>query len=308
MESVIKNVVDDGQQRKGRVVNDVGHVHLRAVEAALLQHIDHADHPVHGSSDLVAHGGQKFGLGAVGVFGGSCGNAERCVFFFQRLVQLLLDVEQARSFCIDQLGQFLLVLPVNQAGKGACRQQDGEARQHNQREQVGHAAQIVGIILPGKVFLQDNKLLHFCANGVHRAPAFTMFDQRNGSRCVLLALQVNGVCQTGQLGRHQRFQRRQVGLGGDNGVDLAQFGKLSRDAFLRVLVRLQKSLITGDHITTLARFCVLDGGQQVVCLVQDKMGLFADLRSLDSLVEGPESGAYQQGNQQHGGDQPHDQF
>ena len=98
-------------------MNDVGHFQLRAIEAALLQHINHADHAVHGSSDLVAHGGQELRLGAVGFFGLECGNLEGGVFFFKRLVQLLLEIEHTCGLRMGALGQLLLVSPVNRVDK-----------------------------------------------------------------------------------------------------------------------------------------------------------------------------------------------
>ena len=65
----VEHVVDDRQQRVGRLAHRLDDLHLRVLEVALLEHVDHAHHAVHRRADLVAHRRQKGGLGTVGLLG-----------------------------------------------------------------------------------------------------------------------------------------------------------------------------------------------------------------------------------------------
>ncbi|OIQ77243.1 hypothetical protein GALL_410670 [mine drainage metagenome] len=67
-------------------MNDVGHFHLGRIQAALLQHFDHAYHAVHGGANFVTHRGQKLRLGQIGLFGVLGGHLKSLVFFHQRLL------------------------------------------------------------------------------------------------------------------------------------------------------------------------------------------------------------------------------
>ena len=56
----IQDVIQDAEQGQRRVVNGVQHACLHRQESGLLQDIDHANHPVHGGANFMAHVGQKF--------------------------------------------------------------------------------------------------------------------------------------------------------------------------------------------------------------------------------------------------------
>jgi hypothetical protein len=63
----VEDLVDDRQQRPRRGVRGLGIALLLGAEAGLEQQPGHADDAVHRRADLVAHGGQELGLGAVGI-------------------------------------------------------------------------------------------------------------------------------------------------------------------------------------------------------------------------------------------------
>jgi len=134
----IEDVVDDAQQRQCRFMNDIGHFNLRASQAALLQHFDHADHSVHRRAYLVAHGSEKSRFDAVCLFGFEFGPLQiggaRRHFFFQLVVEatqrrlglLAFDHGKIEPEYHDQENQ--------QAGKRA-----GEIEQI---DEAGHAFQL----------------------------------------------------------------------------------------------------------------------------------------------------------------------
>ena len=62
---VIQDVVQDVQQGQRGLVDGAQHAGLCRVESGGLQDVHHAHHAVHGGADLVAHIGQKIGLGLV---------------------------------------------------------------------------------------------------------------------------------------------------------------------------------------------------------------------------------------------------
>ncbi|EXI88899.1 MAG: hypothetical protein AW11_02002 [Candidatus Accumulibacter regalis] len=72
----VEDVVDDRQQRVGRVLDDLHAGALFIAELAVEEEMGHADDAVHGRSYLVAHVGQKLGLGAVGGFRAFLGAAQ----------------------------------------------------------------------------------------------------------------------------------------------------------------------------------------------------------------------------------------
>ena len=55
----IEYVLDDVQQNKSRFPDEIDHLYLVATETGLPQHVGHADHTIHGSADLVAHGSEE---------------------------------------------------------------------------------------------------------------------------------------------------------------------------------------------------------------------------------------------------------
>ena len=62
---VVQDVVDDVQQRFHRTRDDLQVLPLLIAQFGVLQGLGHAQHAVHGSADLVAHGGQELVLGLV---------------------------------------------------------------------------------------------------------------------------------------------------------------------------------------------------------------------------------------------------
>ena len=60
----VENVVDDGQQRLGRLDGAVDIEALLGVERRVAQQPGHADDAVHRLADLVAHHGEEAGAGA----------------------------------------------------------------------------------------------------------------------------------------------------------------------------------------------------------------------------------------------------
>ena len=77
----VEDVVDHGQQRVGRALHLLQIAALARGQRRLLHQTRHADDGVHGRADLVAHGGQKVGLGAFGRFGGFLGLPQRLLGF-----------------------------------------------------------------------------------------------------------------------------------------------------------------------------------------------------------------------------------
>ena len=69
----IQNVVDDGQQRFTAGMDGFEIAALLAGQRRFEEQADHGDDAIHGCADLVAHGREKFGLGAHGGFGGLAG-------------------------------------------------------------------------------------------------------------------------------------------------------------------------------------------------------------------------------------------
>ena len=63
----VENVVDDRQQVARRIFDGAQILLLHLVEGRLAQQIDEAQHPVHGSADLVTHAGQEVRLGLIGL-------------------------------------------------------------------------------------------------------------------------------------------------------------------------------------------------------------------------------------------------
>jgi hypothetical protein len=66
---VVENVVDQSQQG---IRGELGHVQVFAllgIEVGIEDEFGHADDAVHGSANLVAHGGEKIALRAIGGFG-----------------------------------------------------------------------------------------------------------------------------------------------------------------------------------------------------------------------------------------------
>jgi hypothetical protein len=73
----IEYVVDDRDQRLPRIVHRDHVFALLLAERRLEQHAGHADDPVHRLADLVAHGGEKQGLGLVRLLRRDTGLAHR---------------------------------------------------------------------------------------------------------------------------------------------------------------------------------------------------------------------------------------
>ena len=98
----IEDVVDDLQERRGRIAHGAECIALVGAERRALQHVDHAQHAVHRRADLVAHRGKEGRLGLVGVLRLALGEQGRVarqpllvVGDLQALRQLLLLVGQS---------------------------------------------------------------------------------------------------------------------------------------------------------------------------------------------------------------------
>ncbi len=66
----IENVADDGQERVGALADGLRVILLLRVELGAEQQTGHADDRIHRGADFVAHVGQEFRLGLVGLLGG----------------------------------------------------------------------------------------------------------------------------------------------------------------------------------------------------------------------------------------------
>ena len=88
----IQNVADQVQQRLARLSDGLGIGALLRAKFGFQQQAAHPQHAIHGRADLVAHGGQKTGFGAVGLFG-------FVARFGQRLFHgLALEAEISKKF------------------------------------------------------------------------------------------------------------------------------------------------------------------------------------------------------------------
>ena len=85
----VQDVIEDAQQRHAGLVHRVKHAVLLRAEISLLQHVEHADHPVHGGADFVAHVRQKLRLGAVGGVGQGAGLGELAGALLHQALQLM---------------------------------------------------------------------------------------------------------------------------------------------------------------------------------------------------------------------------
>ena len=72
----IKNVVDHGEQGVSRRFDDTEVLALLIIQLGLQRQLGHAKHTIHGRADLMAHIGQKIGLGTVGQFGAELGTLQ----------------------------------------------------------------------------------------------------------------------------------------------------------------------------------------------------------------------------------------
>ena len=110
----IENVIDDFQQGKRRFADQIDHFQLVVPEAGLAQHVDHANHAVHGRANLVAHIGEKDRFSVVGPvrllpglfqIGGACGDL--FFQFFSELTQrrLCLQIALCKRDIVGQLRQ-----------------------------------------------------------------------------------------------------------------------------------------------------------------------------------------------------------
>ena len=73
----VQDVVDDGQQRFGRALDQQQVAALFVVQRTVEHQIGHADDAVHRGADFVAHVGQKLAFGSAGGFGSVFGFAQR---------------------------------------------------------------------------------------------------------------------------------------------------------------------------------------------------------------------------------------
>ena len=72
----VEDVVEQSQQRVGRLQNDVEILALLVREGGLQGQLGHAHDAVHGGADFVAHVGQEIALGPVGLLGGILRNPQ----------------------------------------------------------------------------------------------------------------------------------------------------------------------------------------------------------------------------------------
>ena len=85
------------------MMGDIQHLQLPAIQAALLQHFDHANHTVHRRADLVAHGGKKGRFGTAGLLCLQPGMRQfvgaRQHFPFQLRVEAVEFIDQFGGVC-----------------------------------------------------------------------------------------------------------------------------------------------------------------------------------------------------------------
>ena len=65
----VQDVVDDAEQMPAGLQHGIGIALLGGIQGGAEQQFGHAQHPVHGGADFVAHGGEKFALGLAGGLG-----------------------------------------------------------------------------------------------------------------------------------------------------------------------------------------------------------------------------------------------
>ena len=82
-----EDVVDDAEQGFGGAADGFGVIALGGIELGREQQAGHADHPVHGGADFMAHVGQEVTLEVGGIFGGGQGAGEFAVLLLQLFVE-----------------------------------------------------------------------------------------------------------------------------------------------------------------------------------------------------------------------------